>query len=130
MTKYKPFLNIFKKPTLNIQNSLLLFGNRLKGWKKNIPLTTNSCESFNRHFFDRFDQSHAGIDCFIQKLKETQSSIERNNDLRLSNSTKDFQTKKQIERMQSIKAVCENYSTYYELFYLRTISKLYNWKFD
>ena len=50
---------------------------RTSEFKNGIDLTSNAAELFNRHFYSRFDQSHAGLTTFIDKLCENQRLVDQ-----------------------------------------------------
>ena len=95
-----------------------------------INLTSNSAEAFNCHFHNRFDQSHAGLQTFIEKLKETQSNTEQDIQFRMCNPDSVLSEKDHVLKMEKIKIICLNYEKYYDIYYLEAISTMYNWKLE
>lgn len=123
------FFQYFEKNYLSGTRYPIASWNAHRRILEDIPLTSNSAEVFNRHFYGKFDQSHPGLSTFFEKLKVNQSSIENDIEYRLSNIENFSNTKYKI-KLESIKVVCRNYSTYCNMTYLYLITKLYSWKFD
>ena len=94
-----------------------------------IPLTSNSAEVFNRHFYAKFDQCHPGLSTFFDKLRLNQSNVENDIEHKFANMTNQKNSKYK-DKLTQIKTICLNYSNYYGMTYLELIAKLYAWKFD
>lgn len=93
-----------------------------------IPLTTNTAESFNRVLTSRFDQIHSGLNTFVEKLKDQQSLVEQDIETLMLNPTSYQQSTKTAEKYQKLKVICTGYHQYRGTRFLRAIAKTYNWK--
>ena len=127
--KLSEFIIYFEKNFIRSMKYPLFSWNANQRLNNNVELTTNAAESFHSHFYSRFEQSHSGLQTFIEKLKETQSLVEQNINYILCNPNLGKKSKYAI-KIENIKAICENYHGYYSTFFLESISKTYNWKFD
>ena len=124
-----PFFLYFGKNYLNGEKYPIEAWNAYFRVMNDIPLTSNSAEVFNRHFYGKFEQCHPGISTFFDKLKVNQSNIENDIENRMVNAT-NVPNNKYREKLNSIKTICINYPVYYGTTFVELISKLYNWKFD
>ena len=123
------FIEYFEKNFIKNCKYERLSWNAYERLMDGTDLTTNAAESFHRHLYARFEQSHSGLETFIDKLKETQSLVEQDINFLLCNPSSSENSKK-IAKLSKLKDIASNYNRYYGLFYLESISKTYHWKLD
>lgn len=87
-------------------------------------------EAFNCSFHQRFDQDHSGLHTLIKKLKDTQSNTEQDIHFTMCNPDMVVSEKDHITKINKLKEICKNYKSYYETYYLQSISVTYNWYID
>ena len=94
-----------------------------------MPLTSNAAETFNRHFYGRFEQCHPGLTTFFEKQKVNQSNVENNIECGMANLT-NVPESIYKKKLDSMKKICEKYHSYYNMYYIKIIAKIYTWKLD
>ena len=80
-----PFIKYFEKNYIKSKKYPLEAWNAFDRVKNGINLTSNSAESFNCHFNNRFEQPHSSLHTLIDKLKDSQSSTEQDIRYRMCN---------------------------------------------
>ena len=113
-----PFFNYFEKNFLNGTKYPIVCWNAYERVINNIPLTSNAAESFNRHFYSKFDQCHPGLTTFFDKLKVQQSNVENYIEQRMVDVTK-IQETLYTRKLDTIKTICRNYDSYYIWHFLK-----------
>ncbi|KAG0427912.1 hypothetical protein DMUE_5862 [Dictyocoela muelleri] len=117
-------LNYFERNHLMNQNiSDWGFSERVL---KDIPLTTNVCEGFNRAFNSLLTGSHPSLVKLIILLRT--SDHLQDNDINETISLKStfFKKNKTIKKLENLKMIIEKYGEYYELLFLKAIVMVYD----
>lgn len=96
--------------------------------KNNIPLTTNSAESFNSNLNKFINRNHPNMACFISNLQLIQNENEDQVNYIISHPYSDTKKMKQKQKEESIKEIVKNYNNYYGMNYLKAIALTYGWK--
>ena len=106
---------------------MILFKNGMLLKDYNLPLTTNNCESFHRHFNGIFTQSHPSFLKFIESLKMVQDFSELKIKEILLKIKKDTRNSRKNE---VLKEIISKYDSFYVTNYCEVISDVYRWNID
>lgn len=57
--------------------NLLIFGLATKGGKNDIPISTNCCEAYNRHFITKVSKSADALELFYDLIKKEEDIVKK-----------------------------------------------------
>jgi hypothetical protein len=80
--------------------------NAVSRLRNNIPLTTNSVESFNNNFSKFVDVKHPNLAYLLSNIQLFQSEVEQKIDIAISEPT---QQKNNEEKLQKLLKIVDNY---------------------
>ncbi|KAG0436613.1 hypothetical protein DMUE_4133, partial [Dictyocoela muelleri] len=93
---------------------------------KNIPLTTNICEGFNRSLNSNLKGSHPTLVKLIIILRTCDHLQDKAIDDTISFQSNNSKRSKSIKKLENIKKIVSKFEDYYDLMFLKAITMVYD----